>query len=43
MIDAGHFHTENPSMHVLAEKLRRAFPDVEVVLSQKHADCMKFY
>ena len=43
MIDAGHFHTENPSMYVLAEKLRQAFPDVEVVMSQKHADCMKFY
>ena len=43
MIDAGHFHTENPSMYVLANKLRAAFPDVEVVLSQKHADCMKFY
>ena len=43
MIDAGHFHTENPSMYVMAQKLRDAFPDVEVVLSQKHADCMKFY
>lgn len=43
MIDAGHFHTENPSMYVMAKKLRAAFPDVEVVLSQKHADCMKFY
>lgn len=43
MIDAGHFHTENPAMRVMAEKLQAAFPDVEVVLSQKHADCMKFY
>ena len=43
MIDAGHFHTENPAMAVMAEKLKQAFPDVEVVLSQKHADCMKFY
>lgn len=43
MIDAGHFHTENPAMRVMAEKLKKAFPDVEVVLSQKHADCMKFY
>lgn len=43
MIDAGHFHTENPAMHVMAEKLKQAFPDVEVVMSQKHADCMKFY
>lgn len=43
IIDAGHFHTENPAMKVLAQKMRAAFPDVEVVLSQKHADCMKFY
>ena len=43
MIDAGHFHTENPAMRVMAEKLQAAFPEVEVVLSQKHADCMKFY
>ena len=43
MIDAGHFHTENPAMHVMAEKLKQAFPNVEVVMSQKHADCMKFY
>ena len=43
MIDAGHFHTENPAMRVMAEKLKQAFPDVEVVMSQKHADCMKFY
>lgn len=43
MIDAGHFHTENPAMYVMAERLRQAFPDVEVVMSQKHADCMKFY
>lgn len=43
IIDAGHFHTENPAMLVLAEKLRKAFPNVEVVLSQNHSDCMKFY
>ena len=43
LIDAGHFHTENPTMPVLAEKLRRAFPGVEVVLSEKHGECMKFF
>jgi len=43
LIDAGHFHTENPVMSVLAEKMRKAFPDVEVILSENHADCMKFY
>lgn len=43
LIDAGHFHTENPAMPVLAEKLREAFPGVTVVFSEKHADSMKFF
>lgn len=43
LIDAGHFHTENPTMPVLAEKIRAAFPEVEVVFSDKHRDCMKYY
>ena len=43
LIDAGHFHTENPVVTVLAEKLRAAFPEVEVKISEKHHDCMKFY
>ena len=43
LIDAGHFYTENPVMPVLADKIAAAFPEIEVVLSQKHADCMKFY
>jgi dinuclear metal center YbgI/SA1388 family protein len=43
LIDAGHFHTENPSMAPLAEKLRAAFPEVEVILSENHQDCMKFF
>ena len=43
LIDAGHFYTENPVMPVLAGKISAAFPEIEVVLSQKHADCMKFY
>ena len=43
LIDAGHFHTENPVMAVLAEKLQAAFPDVEVKISENHNDCMKFY
>ena len=42
-VDAGHFHTENPTMPILAEKLRKAFPGVEVVFSEKHQDVMKFY
>lgn len=43
LIDAGHFHTENPTMPVLAEKLRAAFPEIQVEMSQKHTDCMKFF
>lgn len=43
IIDAGHFHTENPSMRVLAEKLRAAFPEAEVRISESHRDCMKYY
>ena len=43
IIDAGHFHTENPAMKVLASKISNAFPEIQVFLSQKHADCMKFY
>ncbi len=43
LIDAGHFHTENPVVAVLAEKIAAAFPDVEVKISKTHADCMKFF
>ena len=43
LIDAGHFHTENPAMPVLAGKLRSAFPGVDVIFSEKHGDCMKFF
>ena len=43
MIDAGHFHTENPVVAVLAEKIQAAFPGVQVKISKNHADCMKFY
>ena len=43
LVDAGHFHTENPTMPVLAEKLQAAFPQIEVKISENHTDCMKFY
>ena len=42
LIDAGHFQTENPICAVLAEKLRAAFPEIEVFLSKRHNDCIKF-
>ena len=43
LIDAGHFHTENPTMPVLAAKLQAAFPEISVKFSANHRDCMKFY
>lgn len=43
IIDAGHFCTENPVCAYLAEKIAAAFPDVEVKISETHADCVKYY
>ena len=43
LIDAGHFHTENPTMPVLAARLQAAFPEIQVKFSEKHSDCMKFF
>ena len=43
LIDAGHFQTENPAVAVLAAKLQEAFPEIQVKISENHADCMKFY
>ena len=43
LIDAGHFHTENPVVPVLAEKIAAAFPEIEVKISETHRDCMKYY
>lgn len=43
LIDAGHFYTENPVCFVLAEKIKAAFPEISVKISQNHADCMKFF
>jgi len=43
LIDAGHFHTENPVCRYLAESLRDAFPDITVTVSTQHKDCAKFF
>lgn len=43
LIDAGHFHTENPAMPVLRDKLQAAFPEIEVLFADSHRDCMKFF
>ena len=42
LIDAGHFPTENLVCETLAGILREAFPDLDVQLSKKHADAVKF-
>ena len=42
LIDAGHFYTENPVVPVLAAAIGKAFPEVEVKVSEKHRDCMEF-
>lgn len=42
LIDAGHFETENPVCAVLADYLRGKFPALDVLLSETHADPVKF-
>lgn len=42
LIDAGHFQTENPVCAYLADRLCAAFPEVEVLLSRHHKDCIQF-
>jgi len=43
LIDAGHFHTENPVVAVLAAKLAAQFPEIEVKISETHRDCVNYY
>ena len=43
LIDAGHFHTENPVMPIVAGKLAAQFPGVTVEFSKNHSDQMKFF
>jgi len=42
LIDAGHFPTENVVCPVLAAWLREAFPDVQVLLSQRHHEVITY-
>lgn len=42
LIDAGHFETENPVCEAIATYLREKFPALDVLLSEKHADPIKF-
>lgn len=43
LIDAGHFHTENPVCNYLAQKITLAFPEITVKISENHTDCAKFF
>lgn len=43
LIDAGHFHTENPIVAVLAAKIAGQFPEIQVKISESHWDCAKYY
>jgi dinuclear metal center YbgI/SA1388 family protein len=43
LIDAGHFCTENVVTRVHAKKLRAAFPDVEVNISERHTQTVRFF
>lgn len=43
LIDAGHFYTENPICAVLAQKIQAQFPEIQVKISEKHRDPMKFF
>ena len=43
LIDAGHFYTENPVTFRLGLNLTAKFPDIQVEISKKHGDCMKFF
>ena len=42
LIDAGHFETENPVCSALAAYLERCFPQLEVLISEKHGDPVKY-
>lgn len=42
LVDAGHFETENPVCASLAARLRAAFPEIEVLESEVHTDCINF-
>lgn len=42
LIDAGHFETENPVCDALAAYLRAEFPNIPVLLAEKHGDPVHF-
>lgn len=42
LVDAGHLQTENPVCASLAARLARQFPQLEVLLSERAADAIRF-
>lgn len=43
LIDAGHFHTENPVCQVLADLIQAKFPHLRVEISKIHTEHMNFF
>lgn len=43
LIDAGHFHTENPVCRILYNLISSSFPELKVIISKKHGDTMNFF
>ena len=43
LIDAGHFHTENPVCHILADLISKEFPHLKVQIAKNHGDPMNFF
>ena len=43
LIDAGHFPTENVVCPVLAETIRSRFPELEVVISRRHREVIRYF
>ena len=43
LIDADHFCTENVVVPVLAEMLKKGFPNIEVIIAKSHCQTAKFY
>ena len=42
LIDADHYCTENPIIPVLCDKLEKAFPETEFIVSKKHKQIISF-
>jgi dinuclear metal center YbgI/SA1388 family protein len=43
LLDAGHFCTENVVVPVIADMLKKAFPDVNVLISRTHTQTVRFF